>query len=191
MIRYRSSRGLNLGPVEVLISINLLLFIATIINGDLIYVFGLQTTSFLERPWTIITNMFIHGGLGHIFANMFTLYFFGSNLLELMGRKYFLIVYFCGGILGNVLFMLLANPFAVAIGASGAVFAVGGALTVLRPNLKVIIFPLPIAIPLWVAVIGGFLIMSSPGIAWQAHLGGLIFGLAAGYYFRRWGRRPY
>ncbi len=190
-MRYRSYRGFNLGPVEVLISINLLLFIATIINGDLIYLFGLQTSSFLGRPWTIITNLFIHGGLGHIFANMFTLYFFGSYLLELVGRKYFLLVYFCGGILGNILFMLLANPFSVAIGASGTVFAVGGALMVLRPNLKVIIFPLPIAIPLWVAVVGGFVIMLSPGVAWQAHLGGLVFGLAAGYYFRKWGRRPY
>jgi membrane associated rhomboid family serine protease len=124
---------------------------------------------------------------------MFTLYFFGSYLCRLIGEKRFLIVYLIGGILGNILYMLLGEPNSIVIGASGAVFAVGGALAVITPKLRVFIFPIPAPLPLWVAVIGGFLIITLIGfsvplfsnIAWQAHLGGLAFGLIAGYFFRK------
>jgi membrane associated rhomboid family serine protease len=124
---------------------------------------------------------------------MITLYFFGSYLSRLIGNRNFIIVYFLGGLLGNVAYLLLvSNPYAVAIGASGAVFAVAGALTVLRPKLTVFIIPIPVPIPLWIAVLGGFALLSIPvlsNIAWQAHLGGLILGLAAGFLFRRRSRR--
>jgi len=84
------------------------------------------------------------------------------------------------------MFILLGPPFATAVGASGAVFALGGALAIMRPKLKVIIFPIPIPLDLWIAVIGGFLVISFlPYIAWQAHLGGLVTGLVAGYFFRK------
>jgi len=117
---------------------------------------------------------------------MLTLYFFGSYLSRLVGERNFLVVYFLGGILGNIFYLFIASPFSIAIGASGAVFAVGGALTVLRPKLTVFIIPIPVPIPLWIAVIGGFLILSFfPGVAWQAHLGGLVLGLAAGLFFKR------
>lgn len=181
---YRSYRGFRLNVIWLLIAINLLLFIATIVEQDLVWLLGLQPASFLVRPWTIVTNLFIHGGIGHILANMLTLYFFGSYLLRLIGVRNFLIIYFCGGILGNIFYILLASPFSIAVGASGAIFALGGALTVMRPRLRVFIFPIPVPLPLWVAVIGGFLILSLfPHVAWQAHLGGLVLGLTAGYFF--------
>jgi membrane associated rhomboid family serine protease len=117
---------------------------------------------------------------------MFTLYFFGSYVYRLLGTKKFLIVYLGGGILGSVFFILLAPPFSLAIGASGAVFALGGALSVMRPNLRVFIFPIPVPLPIWVAVIGGFFLLSLlPFVAWEAHLGGLVFGLGAGYLFKK------
>ncbi len=88
--------------------------------------------------------------------------------------------------MGSALFILLAPPYSIAIGASGAVFALGGVLAVMRPKLRVFVFPIPVPLPLWSAVIGGFLIISLfPHIAWQAHLGGLVFGLIAGYFFRK------
>jgi len=145
--------------------------------------------------------MFIHGGLWHIFANMLTLYFFGSTLLRIVGQGRFLFVYFCGGIIAGIFYVVitflgaisgiafLGSPFIPVVGASGAVFAVAGGLVVLRPKLPVMIFPIPLPIPLFVAVIGGFLFLSfMPSVAWQAHLGGLIVGLIAGYIFRRRGR---
>ncbi len=184
---YRGSRPT---AVWLIIGINLLLFIATLINGNLILLLGFQPANFLARPWTIVTNLFIHGGIWHIFANMFTLYFFGSFLYRLIGVKRFLLVYFVGGIVGNILFFLLPpSPFSIAIGASGAIFALGGLLAVMMPKLRVFIFPIPAPLPLWIAVIGGFIILTifSPflGIAWQAHLGGLVFGLIAGYIFKK------
>jgi len=183
---YRSHRGLNLIPIWVLMGLNLLLFIVTLIVPTLILLLGLIPAGILDRPWTIITSIFLHGGIGHILVNMITLYFFGRYLCALIGGRKFLMVYFVGGILGNVLYILLAPPFSIAIGASGAIFAVGGTLAVLRPKIRVFVFPIPIPFPLWVAVIGGFLIVSFfPNVAWQAHLGGLAFGLTVGYFFRK------
>ncbi|KPK23659.1 MAG: hypothetical protein AMJ70_02945 [Dehalococcoidia bacterium SG8_51_3] len=147
---------------------------------------------FVTQPWTIITSMFLHTSFWHIFANMITLYFFGSAFNGLVGNKRFLLVYFSGGIVGNISMLLLAGfaPYYVALGASGAVFALAGGLVVLRPRMAVMIFPIPLPIPLFVAVIGGFLLLSfMPSVAWQAHLGGLIVGLLAGYIFRRRGGR--
>jgi len=185
-MRYRRYQRFKLSPILILIAVNFLLFIATRIAPGLIFLLGLQPAGFLSRPWTIVTCMFVHSGWWHIFANMLTLYFFGTYLYRLIGQGRFLFVYFGGGILGGILYLLLASPFSIAIGASGAVFALAGALVVMRPKLPVLIFPIPVPIPLWLAVIGGFLILSFlPKIAWQAHLGGLILGLITGSFFRK------
>jgi len=181
---------ISLSPTLILITANLLMFIAMAIASlkgySLISLLGLQRAGFLARPWIIVTSMFLHAGFWHIFANMLTLYFFGSYLSQLVGNGRFLLVYFIGGILGNLLFLLLASPFAIAVGASGAVFAVGGALAIMRPKLPVFVFPILAPVPLIVAIIGGFIILSFlPYVAWQAHLGGLVTGLIAGYFFRK------
>jgi len=195
-VSYRGSKGFSLGPIGFLIIANLIIYIVTSIRPELfINVFGLSRLNFPAQWWTMVTNLFIHApfpSIGHILANMLTLYFFGSFLARLVGERNFFTVYFLGGILGNIAYLLLAHPFTVAIGASGAVFAVAGALTMLRPKSTVFIIPIPVPIPLWVAVIGGFLVLSfMPSVAWQAHLGGLVLGLIAGYLFRRRQRRSY
>ena len=182
---YRGHRRFAEISVLALIAANLVLFIAVLADRDLIYTLGLQPAIWLERPWTLVTNLFIHGSMWHIAANMFTLYFFGRYLSMMIGDARFLIVYFLGGIIGNFFYILLEPSGPTAIGASGAVFAVAGALTVMAPKLKVFVFPIPAPLPLWVAVIGGFVILSFfPNVAWQAHLGGLVLGLVAGYFFR-------
>ena len=190
IMAYRKYRSFKLTPIWVLIALNFLLFIATAIAQELILLLGLQPESLLHRPWTIVTSLFIHNGLWHIIVNMLTLYFFGTYLSKLVRGSKLLITYFCGGIAGSVLFIFLAPPYSIVIGASGAVFALGGALAVMRPKLKVFVFPIPVPLPLWLAVIGGGLIISFfPGIAWQAHLGGLVFGMIAGYFFKKRERR--
>ncbi len=182
---YRRPQSSNL--VWALIGLNVIVFIATIINQGRVYDYlAFQPASFSKQPWTIITSIFVHAGIWHILFNMLTLYFFGTFLLGMIGEGKFLIVYFGGGILGSILFMLLAPPYATVVGASGAVFSLGGALAILRPKVPVMVFPIPAPIPLWVAVIGGFLLVSFlGGIAWQAHLGGIIFGLIYGYFLKR------
>ena len=168
------------------------MFVATSVSPTLVFRLGLVPAVFLSQPWTIVTSMFVHSGLWHLIANMLTLYFFGSSFSRLVGDVRFLVVYFSGGILGNVLYILLGEPLSVAIGASGAIFALGGALAVMTPKLRVIIFPIPAPLPLWIAVIGGFVILSFlPFVAWQAHLGGLVAGLIAGYFFKKKARYYY
>ncbi len=149
---------------------------------------------FTHEPWRIVTSLFVHDGLFHILGNMVALYFFGTYLTMLVGETKFFATYLLGGLLGGAFYILESlyapwssslDPHIGAIGASGAVFAIGGALTVLRPNLKVLLFFI-IPMPLWVAVIGGFLLLSLiPGVAWEAHFGGLVLGLIAGFLFSR------
>ena len=189
---YRNYRRSNLTPIWILIGINVLLFIVTSIVPTVLLYLGLIPAIIGDRPWTIITSIFLHGGIWHILANMITLYFFGGYLCVLLGNKKFLTVFFIGGILGNILYLFLGPPLSIAIGASGAVFALGGVLAVMRPKIRVVIFPVPAPLPLWVAVIGLFLFIGvilpnliTTSIAWQAHLGGLAFGLAIGYFFRK------
>ncbi|MDD4874541.1 MAG: rhomboid family intramembrane serine protease [Dehalococcoidales bacterium] len=181
-----------LNPIFIIIGINAAIFLAVNISNDLVYDIALWAPLeyMLAYPWGIITSMFTHYDFTHILFNMITFYFFGSYLLKLIGIKKFLIIYFAGGLLGGVFFVLLQTlmdpgGFALAIGASGAVFALGGTLAVLMPNLKVFILFIPIPVPLWIAVIGGGIIMSLfANVAWEAHLGGLLLGLAAGYIIK-------
>ena len=188
-----------MNPVFIIIALNIGGLIASYISSDLIYNLGMYSPweLYAEYPWGIFTAMFLHFDIFHLLANTITLYFFGSFLLRLLGEKKTLLVYLGGGIMGNIFFVLLGtlispNSAALAIGASGAVFALGGAMTVLVPKMRVYIFPIPAPIQLWIAVIGGFVILSFiPGVAWEAHLGGLLFGIIAGLFFRRSSRRQY
>ncbi len=185
-VRYGGYQGFRMNAIWGLITANLLVFIITRLVPGLFPLLGLIPATVLERPWTILTSIFVHGGLWHILANMYMLYFFGSSVYRLVGKGWFLAVYFGGGILGSIMYILLAPSFSLAVGASGAVFALGGVLAMMMPKMKVFIFPIPIPISLWVAVIGGFLVLSfMPSIAWQAHLGGLALGLVAGYFFKK------
>jgi membrane associated rhomboid family serine protease len=179
--------GSNLNPVLVLIIINFVFFIATMIKSGLMYDMGLSPILFTERPWTIFTSMFVHNGFWHLFGNMITLFFFGRAVYQLVGSNKFLLVYLVGGLVGNLLYVLLGDPYSIAVGASGAVYAIAGTLVVMAPRIRVLVyFVLPM--PLWVVVLVFFVVWSFiPGVAWQAHIGGLVIGLIAGYFFRRRG----
>jgi len=200
--RYRISSGFGLSPVLAIIIANIMLYIAVLVSGEgrypwgageilgdrFTYYLGLIPYYFTERPWTIFTSMFIHAGFLHILGNMLILFFFGSFLSRLVGSGRFLLVYFIGGLAGNALYLLLGDSLSIAVGASGAVYAIAGALVVLVPRVRVLLwffFPMP----LWVVVLVFFVLWSIPGlfpdIAWQAHIGGLAVGLIAGYFFRR------
>lgn len=185
--------GFRMRVVETLISINALAFILTIISQGLIAgLFALQPLTLAARPWTIVTSMFLHADFMHIFFNMYSLYFFGIYLEQMVGEKNLLKLYFLGGIAGNMLYALsslllgIPNPETIAIGASSAIFAMAGALAMLRPRMRVMVMPIFIPMPLYIMV---FLFMGflsfMPGVAWQGHLGGLAVGVLFGYYWRK------
>jgi membrane associated rhomboid family serine protease len=158
-------------------------------DNPVVLFLGLARVLARQQPWTILTAIFVHGGFGHIIFNMISLYFLGSLFLRVKGERSFLAVFFLGGLAGNALYLLLAPPNVIGIGASGAIFAIGGALAVLVPRVPVYIFFIPIAMPLWLAIII-FLLLSFffTGVAWQAHLGGVLAGVIAGFLLRRRGQ---
>jgi membrane associated rhomboid family serine protease len=183
--QFRRSRD-DLTPIWIIMGANAFVFMLTMVVPRTVMMLGLQPATVLDKPWTLVTTMFTHADFWHILMNMFTLYFFGTFVSQLVGSRNMLYIYFGGGILGSIFFVLLGSPNSIAIGASGAIFALGGTLAVLRPMTRVVTFPIPIPMPLWVAIVFGFLILSiMPGIAWQAHLGGLIGGAIAGYFLRK------
>jgi len=191
-VRYRTNEG-ELIPIIVIIIINLLVFlmlqITSRVDPELFRVMmenlAISGQLFIEKPWTIITAMFTQYDFWHLFSNMVTFYFFGSFLNRMAGQRNMLLIYFLGGISSGIFILLLSPIDSATIGASGAVFSLGGALAIVAPKVSVFIFPIPVPMPLWVAVAIGFLILLPLSfVSWQGHLGGLVFGLLAGLYLR-------
>ncbi len=180
-----------MNAIAFLIALSILVFIFRTLRPELIYTLGLTPALVPQQPWTILTAMFVHASFSHILFNMISLFFLGSFFLRLVGEADFLKVYFIGGLAGNVLYILLGPPMIPGVGASGAIFAIGGALAIMAPKLPILVFPLPVPVPLWGAMtfflFVGFFVS---GIAWQAHLGGFVFGLLAGLYLKKTRRRP-
>ena len=138
------------------------------------------------EPWRLLTAVFMHGGLSHLFFNMFGLFIFGPILEERIGPKRFLMLYVGAGLIASLAAAML-YPF--SLGASGAIFGMLGALIVLLPRLQILFF-FVIPMPLWVAGIvwvafDTFGLFFPTGIASAAHLAGMAVGLAVGYYIKK------
>jgi membrane associated rhomboid family serine protease len=147
------------------------------------------------EPWRFLTAAFLHspGSLLHILFNMYALWLVGPYLEQALGRWRFVALYLLTAVGGQVGVTLLASPeqgggwFTAVVGASGAVFGLFGAVLVVLRRLgrdarQILVF-------LALNAVIGFVV---PGIAWQAHLGGLLTGLALGaaYAYAPRHRRP-
>jgi len=148
-----------------------------------------------ERLYTVITAMFLHGGLGHIFGNMLFLWIFGDNVEDALGHVKFLFFYFFCGTVGFLLQYLTA-PFSTVpmLGASGAIAGILGSYLVLYPNARVeVIIPFFLVytrrmVPARFMLIYwiffqflhglGSLGMMGGGVAYFAHIGGFASGWA-------------
>src|ERR1035437_1132267 len=172
-------------PIWALIAINIFVFIITTIRPDIGNYLALSIPISGFSYWTIATAMFVHANYLHILFNMMTLYFLGTFCLELIDTKWFFVVYFIGGLFGNILYLLMGPANSAVVGASGAIFAISGVLVMMRPNQRVYLYFL-IPMPLWVGIVGSLVVLSfMPNVAWQGHLGGFIVGLIAGFFFRQ------
>ncbi len=147
--------------------------------------FTLVSSLVLERPWTIITSIFMHANAVHLVSNLFALSLFGSILEKYVGWKKFIIIFFSTGIISSVGDLLWYNE---TLGASGAIFGVMGALATLRPKQIVWALGVPmyiiVAAFVWVFLdlIGLFY---PDNIAHVAHLFGLAFGMGIGVWMRK------
>jgi len=149
--------------------------------------FLLNSSFILSRPWTIVTSIFVHGGIVHLLYNIFSLSLFGLILEKRIGSKTFLLVFFIGGIFANLFCLPFYNS---SLGASGAIFAVIGMLTVIRPKMVVWIAYIPMR--MWFAsicfVFVDFLMSLAPdatNVGSIAHLSGIAFGFIAGFIWKR------
>ena len=116
---------------------------------------GVQPNAFFSGAvWTLLTSMFMHANFTHLFVNMISLFFIGGFIEKLIGKKRYFWFYILSGIFAGLMFVVLAYFFGnselgarifgsrevFAVGASGAIFALGGLLVVLTPNLRVLAF---------------------------------------------------
>lgn len=146
--------------------------------------------------WTFLTSMFMHAGFFHLLVNMFSLFFVGSLIEKIIGRKRYFWFYLFSGIFAGAFFVLLSlffpGDFGVyAVGASGALFGLIGLLMLLTPNLPVYVMFIPIPIKMKYAAPGMLVLLWVISIAGNisigntAHLGGLVAGLIYGFFLRR------
>ncbi len=143
------------------------------------------------RPWTVVTYMFLHAGWAHLFFNMLALYFFGPRLEARLGGRRFMGLYLVSGVAGGLL--SIATPYAMIVGASGAVFGVMLGFARYWPHDPIYIWGV-LRLEAWwlvllmvvVALVGGFTGLFGggleQGIANFAHLGGFL----GGWVYLRW-----
>jgi membrane associated rhomboid family serine protease len=136
----------------------------------------------------VVVSMFLHGGLGHLLGNMWILWIFGNNAEEAFRSGGYLLVYLASGFVATAAYVFL-NPGSTVplVGASGAIAGVMGAYLVLFPTARIVsivplFFFMPFEVPAWVYLIlwfgGQFALAGEVGqIAWEAHVGGFLFGL--------------
>ena len=166
---------------------------------------GLQPTP-ISVYITLFTAMFMHGGWAHLGGNMLYLWIFGDNLEDRLGHRRYLLFYILVGLLASLAHVfasvLLGDNLQIpSLGASGAIAGVLGGYLVLFPHRKIRVLVMRmitqvnaiIAVGLWfvLQLVGGFgsVTGSSDGVAYAAHIGGFIAGLALIKLFAA-GRQP-
>lgn len=141
------------------------------------------------QPWRIITSIFAHADMVHLFSNMVALGFFGLFLESRIGSKKLFLLFMGSGILVNVL-----SVYPTSLGASGAIYAILGCLAILRPWMIIYVYyipmPLIVATSLWLLqdVFGLFY---PSNVANLAHILGLFMGIGMAVYWRKeYGDKP-
>lgn len=155
-----------------------------------------------EDLFSLLTSIFLHGGWSHLIFNMLFLWIFADNIEATIGNFHFLFFYLLAGLVAHAAhFYFNMNSGVPTVGASGAISGVMGAYLVMFPTSRIRMYIFPvflIRVPailflgFWIAL-QLMNVTTSPavdtlqadsGVAWWAHIGGFIFGVIAGFYFR-------
>ena len=196
----------SLSVTSILLLLNVIVFIIALLFGALnnpncdetiCKFIALKPSNILQGNylWTFITSMFMHAGFFHLFVNMLSLFFIGSLVERILGKKRYIYFYVISGLLAGLFFVLSSMLFpgdldAFAVGASGALFGLVGLLMFLTPNLPVFVMFIPIPIKMKYAAPGILVLLwlisvtGNVPIGNTAHLGGLLTGLIYGIYLR-------
>ncbi len=163
-----------------------------VLNGIDIY-----PKSLVPVPLTLLSSLFIHGGFFHLAGNMLYLWIFGDNIEDRFGHLPFLVFYLASGVIASMTHVLIhPNSTMPLIGASGAVAGILGAYFLLYPRAQVLTLvflfiivqivrlPALVFLGLWFAI---QLLSSSAGgnIAWYAHIGGFVAGVAFVFIYKK------
>ncbi|MDP2647066.1 MAG: rhomboid family intramembrane serine protease [Desulfobacterales bacterium] len=193
---------------NLIIGINVLIFLLEISQGDdsgrFLYIYGLVPArysvpqiaayfSFGQQLFSLLSFMFLHGGLWHLLGNMWSLYIFGDNVEDRLGHLRYLLFYLlCGVTSGLWHFFFNQHSNIPTIGASGSIAGVMGAYFILHPRSKILTLIPILFIPYFIEIpafffLGLWLLLQflnaagsqggAGGIAWWAHIGGFIFGM--------------
>lgn len=168
---------------KILLALNVAVFIVVYVKGSLLqdltllgranFYYGGPPEGVAEGQWyRLVTSMFLHQEVWHIAFNMLGLWWLGGPLEAALGRARYLTLYLLSGLAGSALTYWLAAPNQPSLGASGAIFGLLGATAVLMRRLNYDMRPV------FALLAVNLVITFNPwgGIAWQAHVGGLIAG---------------
>ena len=145
---------------------------------------------------TLVTSLFLHGGVAHLVGNMLYLWIFGDNIEDSMGHLRFVVFYLLCGVAASLAHAFVEPASTMPlVGASGAISGIMGAYVVLHPRVKVLVmvmFPFTVRLPAFV-MLGGwigvqvlnYMIAGPEQIAWLAHIGGFAAGIILIWFFRR------
>ncbi|HEX4058542.1 MAG TPA: rhomboid family intramembrane serine protease [Galbitalea sp.] len=155
------------------------------VTNDLIYAPFLTST----QPWRMMTSIFIHASILHVALNMYSLWVVGPTLEAVLGRIRYLVLFLVAGFGGSVAVLLIAPAGEGVLGASGAIFGLFGAYFIIARRMggNATYVLVIIVLNLVIGFVPGL------GIAWQAHVGGLVAGGAVAFIYletrqrsRRW-----
>ena len=168
-----------------LVAVNVIVFLICTFTGELLYnkgAFGVMEVIGDKSYYRIITSMFLHADVQHLFSNMLVLYYVGEIVEKKMGHIPYVAIYFLSGIAGNIFSMgyeLLMSDYFSSVGASGAVFGVEGALfflLILHHGKLEHMTAGRVAFAIFFSLYNGF---TSTNINNAAHIGGVLMGFAA------------
>ena len=191
--RSRIPSGLPVSYSGLIILICAVVYFLSLIFPGFVYGYlALDPNYVMQRPWTLLTYMFVHANFDHIFWNMLVLFFFGTELEKRVGETKFLQIYVLSGIvaaLGQMMISEMMMSGGSLVGASGAIYGVMGCLAIIAPEIRVLLFfviPLSIRAAVVLFALLDFITSgSSDNIAHMAHIVGLLVGLAFGLLMKK------
>ena len=184
--------------VKFLLIVNIVVFVLVELSGQqslLFRTFGLVPSLVWSKfkIWQLFTYLFIHGGIFHIFFNMFVLWMFGKDLESQWGKMEFLLFYFvCGIGAGLITVLFSVNSIVPIVGASGAIYGLLLAYGFTYPNQMVYLYGLvPIKVKYMVLGLGAIaffasLSASQSNVSHITHLSGMVIGLIFIYFNINW-----